>query len=90
MLPYVILMDGDPDKLEGPEIDHLKSDNIEDYLGKNQAFYKVLQHYTQLYTGKYNGDIEALLRVRPPSFEPTAVASFWSSPQVGILASNCK
>jgi len=47
---------------EDPEIDRLKSDCLEDYLGKNQGFYKILAMFTKLYETKYNKDIEAMIK----------------------------
>ena len=57
-------MDGDQDKYQETEKDFINSDNIEDYKGKNQAFYKILDHYTKLYKDKYNSDHEALIKVK--------------------------
>ena len=60
----LVPVDGDPEKEQETEKDYIKSDKIEDYKGRNQAFYKILNHYTKLYKEKYNGDHEALLRIR--------------------------
>ena len=49
------------------EVDSLKSDNIEDYKGANEAYYKVLDHYIKLYQTKYGKDIKKMIQGEFPA-----------------------
>ena len=77
----LVPMDDDPEKEQETEKDYIKSDKIEDYKGRNQAFYKILNHYTKLYKEKYNGDHEALLRVRSSK----SYKLFWQSQEMEAI-----
>ena len=44
------------------EQDFLNSNNIEDYKGANEAYYKVLQHFKHLYATKYEKDLKKMIQ----------------------------
>ena len=66
------------------EADILKSDNIEDYKGLNEAYYKVLHHYINLYNTKYGKDIKKMItREFPPVGDGPLIAAFHGIIQLG-------
>ena len=66
------------------EKDTLNSDNIEDYKGENEAYYKVLRHFTDLYETKYNKDIKKMISCEFPSIgDGPLVAAFHGLIQMG-------
>ncbi len=54
-------MDGDPEKNAKIENDTLNKNTIEEYIGTNNGFYKILQLYTDLFNNKYNKDIDKFI-----------------------------
>ena len=67
----------------------MKSDNIEDYKGANEAYYKVLDHYIKLYETKYGKDIKKLIKEEFPSVgDGPLVAAFHAIIQLayGLVA----
>jgi len=69
---------------EQVEIDHLQSDNIEDYRGKNQGYYKLLSHYMNLHQNKYNGNImDTIKGTCPPIVDGPLYSAFHGFIQMG-------
>ena len=59
------------------EKDTLNSNNIEDYKGSNEAYYKVLKHFNDLYETKYNKDIVKMISSEFPAIgDGPLVAAF--------------
>ncbi|XP_066926746.1 uncharacterized protein [Clytia hemisphaerica] len=58
-LKYTGLEDDETQLLER---DFLQSDKLEDYRGKNQAYYKMLSMYTKLYETKYDKNIKKMIQ----------------------------
>ena len=44
------------------EHDFLNSNDIADYKGANEAYYKVLQHFKHLYATKYEKDLKKMIQ----------------------------
>ena len=66
------------------EVDSLKSDNIEDYKGANEAYYKVLDHYIKLYETKYGKDIKKMIKEEfPPVGDGPLISAFHGIIQLG-------
>ncbi len=49
------------DIVTGAELDEINSDNLEDYIGTNVGFYKILKMYEERFESKYGGDVDKFI-----------------------------
>ena len=73
MIPY----NKDEPLTQKTELDSLKSDNMQDYKGENEAYYKVLDYFINLYQTKYGKDIKKMIKEEFPAIgDGPLVAAF--------------
>ena len=63
----IITFEREPELKQRSEVDSIKSDNIDDYLGKFAGFYKILDHFTKLFESKYNKDLKKFVQGEFPA-----------------------
>ena len=63
----IVSFAGEPKLRLDIEVDSIKSENIADYLGANVGYYKILDHFTNLYQEKYGKDVKKFILEELPA-----------------------